>query len=149
MKLYIKAMSMKRSDLKEYIESHTRQTIIALAQLYLFPHGNRVHWRKEVWEKFHEMHKLKFNNKLPSAKFILDNSYELHQSMTCRLLQYAIDKEDKYTPISSRRESEFLVIVKDYFLWLANQLSQQEIINTKEVLDELDNLGLTENYDRE
>lgn len=149
MKVYVKSMSMSRGDLKDWIESHTKQTIIALAQLYLFPSGNRIHWRKEVWEKFHEMHKLKFNNKLPSAKFILNNSYELHQAMTCRLLQYAIDKEEKYTPISNIRESEFMVIVEDYFIWLANQLSQKEIVNTQEVLDELDNLGLTEKYDRE
>ncbi len=149
MKVYIEAMSMSRGDLKEWIEAHTQQTIIALAQLYLFPQGNRAHWRKEVWEKFHNMHKLKFNNKLPSSKFILNNSYELHQAKICRLLQYAIDKEEKYTPISSRRESEFLLIVQDYFIWLANQLSQTDLINTQEVLDELDSLGLTVDYERE
>lgn len=147
MKVYIQSMSMNRGDLREYIESHTRQVIIALAQLYLFPSGSRVHWRKEVWDKFNEMHTLKFSKKLPSAKFIMDNSYAVYINRITGLLQYAIDKEEDYTPIKSIDEEAFRVLVHDYFLWLAEKLSQNEFLNKTEVLAKLDQLGLTEVYD--
>lgn len=149
MKICIKAMSMNRGNLRAWIDDHTRQTIIALAQLYLFPHGNRVHWRKEVWEKFHEMHRLKPSNKLPSSKFILDNSFNLYQPTLMRLIQYALDKEENYIPIRNIQESEFMLMVEDYFLWLANYLSQTDTLNKQDVLDKLDEIGLTEEYNRE
>ena len=147
MKIYISAMSMDRGDLRSWIESHTKQTIIALAQLYVFPSGPRVHWREEVWSKFSEIHRLKPRNKLPSAKLILDNSYEVYKNQLMNLIQHAIDKETKYIPITNIDESEFRLIVHDYFLWLANKLSQNDYLIKAEVLERLDQLGLTEQYD--
>lgn len=147
MKIYIYAMSMDRGDLRAWIESHTRQTIVALAQLYLFPTGPRVHWREEVWSKFSEIHRLKPKNKLPSAKLILDNSYQVYKNQLRNLLDHAIDKEIKYTPISNIDESEFQLIVYDYFLWLANEFSQKDYLIKADVLRKLDQLGLTEQYD--
>ena len=147
MKMYISAMSMYRGDLKDWIEDHTYQVIVALGQLYLFPTGNRVHWRKEVWEKFSRMHTLKPGRKLPSAQFILDNSYGIYKSKMLSILQYVIDKESDYTPISDIDDERFRLIVQDYFLWLANYLSQYDILHKVDVLSELDGLGLTEVID--
>lgn len=147
MKKYIYAMSMNRGDLRDYIESHTRQVIIALAQLYLFPIGNRVHWRKEVWEKFNTIHTLKPLKKLPSAKFIFDNSYSLYLKRIPALLQYAIDKEEQYSPIDTMDYEEFRVIVYDYFIWLSDYFSQTADLAKSDVLEELDRLGLTEVYE--
>lgn len=148
MKVYIKAMSMSRGNLRDWIEDHTYQVIIALGQLYLFPDGNRTHWRKEVWEKFSRIHTLKPSRKLPSAKFILDNSYSLYQNKMASILQYVIDKESEYVPISSIDDERFRLIVEDYFLWLASYLSQTELLDKDDVLSELDRLGLTETYGR-
>lgn len=149
MKVYVSAMSMRRGDLQDYVEAHTRQVIIALAQLYLFPSGPRVHWRKGVWEKFNEMHTLKPMKKLPSAKFILDNSFEIYKNRLVDMLQYAIDKEEKYAPIGNVDDYEFRVLVHDYFIWLANMFSSQELIRKSDVYQELDRLGLTEQYFKE
>lgn len=70
MKIAVLGMSKSRKDLGDWIEDHTWQTMVAIAQLYAFPNGNRVHWRKEVWEKFDRMHLFRHNSKLPDAKFI-------------------------------------------------------------------------------
>ena len=146
MKIYIVGMSMARGNLRAWIEAHTRQTIIALAQLYLFPYGNRVHWRKEVWSKFSEMHRLKPSNKLPSAQFIFDNSYNVYINSLNDLLQYVIDKEHEYDPISGWNEDNFRIVVEDYFLWLSDMLSRKDWISMEDCYSRLDRLGLTEKY---
>lgn len=63
------------------------------------------------------------------------------------ILQYVIDKESDYTPISDIDDERFRLIVQDYFLWLANYLSQYDILDKVDVLSELDGLGLTEVID--
>lgn len=143
MKKYVYAMSIKRSDLGDWIDNHTFQVMVALAQLYLFPTGNRVHWRKEVWEKFSRMYRLKHSNKLPSADFILQNSWGRNKHNVNNALNYAIDKEDSYTP-KSYTYDEFYQIVEDYFMWLASQLSQNETLRLSDVKEELNSLGLSE-----
>ena len=46
---YIKAAAMKQKSLAAWIEERTSPTLLALAQLYLFPDNeNKLHWRKEV-----------------------------------------------------------------------------------------------------
>lgn len=144
MKRAIVGMSKKRKELAAWIEDHTFQTIVALAQLYLFPTGNRVHWRKEVWEKFSRMYPLRSSGKLPSAQFILDNSWGMNKRWAKNALQYAMDKEEDYEPRKDAQFQEFYQIVDDYFNWLADRLSQENQLSLKEVLDELDRLGLDE-----
>lgn len=149
MKRYILGMSMSRGDLADWIDNHTYQTLVALAQLYLFPSGNRVHWRKEVWEKFSRVYTLKRTNKLPSAQFILDNSWNKHKPRLARIMQYAADKEDEYTPARKTTIDEFYQIAEDYFYWLADSLSREPEVLLSEVKEELDRLGLTEIDDRQ
>lgn len=138
------AMSRSRKDLGSWIEDHTFQVMVALAQLYLFPHGNRVHWRKEVYEKFSQMFPFRHNNKLPDQKFILDNSWNVNSRFIHNALQRAIDKETEYVPIDNIDENEFYVIVEDYFMWLSYSLSKTNRVSLQEVLEELDRLGLSE-----
>ena len=148
MKRCILGMSMKRGDLGDWIDNHTFQVIVALAQLYLFPEGNRIHWRKEVWEKFSRIYTLKRSNKLPSAQFILDNSWNKYKGRIDRILQYAEDKEDNYIPIKNATVDEFYQIAEDYFYWLADSFSRNQELLLSEVKEELDRLGLTAIDDR-
>ncbi len=143
MKQYIIGMSMRRTDLGDWIDHHTFQVMVALAQLYLFPQGDRIHWRKEVWEKFSRMYTLKPSAKLPSADFILKYSWGRNKHNVENALQYALDKEDEYTP-DSYTFDEFYQIVEDYFLWLASNLSHNETLRLADVKSELDSLGLDE-----
>jgi len=143
MKQYIVGMAFRRSDLGDWIDNHTFQVMVALAQLYLFPSGNRIHWRKEVWEKFSRMYTLKKTNKLPDSDFILQNSWGRNKHNVLNALNYAIDKEDSYSPRIYTYD-EFYQIVEDYFIWLASKLSKNETVRLAEVKEELDSLGLDE-----
>ena len=144
MKRMIVGMSMSRRDLQDWIDNHTFQVMVALAQLYLFSEGNRVHWRKEVWEKFSRMYTLKHNGKLPDAQFILDSSWGRNKHDVATALQYAKDKEDNYKSREGTTFDEFYQIVEDYFLWLADSLSRNGVLVLSDVKDELDRLGLDE-----
>lgn len=144
MKRMIVGMSKSRSDLGSWIEDHTWPVMVALAQLYLFPHGPRVHWRKEVWEKFDRMHLFKHNNKLPDAKFILCNSWEVNRKFVADSIQYAIDKEENYSPRNDIDVHELSTIMEAYFTWVASKLCNHVALQKDEVLSKLDELGLTE-----
>lgn len=142
MKRFIFA-AKSRSDLGAWIEDHTPQVMIAIAQLYVFPSGNRTHWRKEVWEKFSEMHAFKHNNKLPSAKFILDNSWKVNERYVDNVIRFVIGKEEEYTPREDINVSELYDILESYFKWLADYLSKNRFLIPQDVNKKLDELGLT------
>ena len=144
MKRIIYGMSMRRKDLADWIEDHTFQVMVALAQLYLFPTGNRVHWRKEVWEKLSVMYPLKSTHKFPSADFIFEKSWEANKRYINDAMQRALDKEESYDPLPGTTYDEFYQITKDYFLWLSSMLCNCKQIPLQEVKSELDRLGLDE-----
>lgn len=144
MKRMILGMSMKRKDLAAWIDNHTFPTMVALAQLYLFPYGPRVHWRKEVWEKLSKVYRLKKTNKLPDAQFILESSWGLNKHNVNNALRYAQDKEENYDVRDGATYDEFYQIVEDYFIWVADKLSQNETLDLREVKEELDSLGFDE-----
>ena len=150
MKMYIRGMALSRSDLGNWIDNHTFQVMVALAQLYLFPSGTqRKHWRIEVWEKLSRMHKLKMTNRLPSADFIFKNSFGRNKGNISDALQYAKDKEHDLIPQASEVYGDFYQVVEDYFMWLAGELSHSETVVMQDVLNELDRLGLPESVDYE
>ena len=140
---------MSRSALGNWIDNHTFQVMVALAQLYLFPQGTRKHWRTEVWEKLSRMHKLKMTNKLPSSEFIFKYSFGRNKHLIASALQYAKDKEQDLRPKDSEVYGDFYQIVEDYFMWLAGQLSATDTVEIADVLKELDRLGLPEVVDYE
>lgn len=144
MKRMIVGMSKSKSDLGSWIEDHTWPVMVALTQLYLFPYGPRVHWRKEVWEKFDRMHLFRHNNKLPDAEFILANSWNVNKPFVEDAIQYAIDKEEDYSPRDDINIYELSSIMQSYFEWVASILSEHVALQKDDVLTKLDDLGLTE-----
>ncbi len=143
---YILAMSKSRVDLEAWIEDQTLPTMIALAQLYVFPYGARTHWRREVWEKFHIMHLFRHNKKLPDAQFILKSGWNVNNSNSKleNVIDFVISKEEAYQPRNDIDLNQFRNICEAYFKWLANELSQRDLLAPKKVYEELDRLGLTE-----
>lgn len=141
MKLYI-FTSKSRKDLGDWIEDHTFQVMVAISQLYAFPTGPRFHWRQEVWEKFDRMKLFRHNKKLPDAKFILENSWEVNKGFVDSALNYAIDKETDYIPKENLDISELTNIIEQYFIWLADELSKKPAVRLESVLKKLDELGL-------
>lgn len=145
MKRYIFANAKYKDDIEDMIQDATPQIIEPLAQLYLFP-GTKIcgHWRKEVWNRIPTMPLLKGRNKLPSAKFIFKNSYELFQFDIDAIVQQALDHESDLTPDYERLANmyQFKKIVRTYFTWLSEYLSKHKVVNPTDVYNELDSLGL-------
>lgn len=145
MKRYIFANAKYKDDIEDMIQDATPQIIEPLAQLYLFP-GTEIcgHWRKEVWNRIPTMPLLKGRNKLPSAKFIFKNSYELFQFDIDAIVQQALDHESDLTPDYERLANmyQFKKIVRTYFTWLSEYLSKHKVVNPTDVYNELNSLGL-------
>ena len=148
MKRYIKAtnifgMSKSKSDLAAWIEDRTFPTMCALAQLYVFPNNeNKNHWRQEVWGSFNRIHVFRHNNKLPSAEFIYKSSWGVDSGFVESAIDWAIDKEAKFTPRDDINIQELTDIMNSYFIWISEMLSKDIFISTNKVYKELDELGL-------
>lgn len=145
MKRHIFANAKYKDEIEDMIQDATPQIIEPLAQLYLFP-GTEIcaHWRQEVWNRIPTMPLLKGRNKLPSAKLIFKNSYELFQFDIDAIVQQALDHESDLTPDYERLANmyQFKKLVRTYFTWLSEYLSKHKVVNPTDVYNELDNLGL-------
>lgn len=136
-------LAQRRKDVSDWIEDRTLPVIDALAQLYLFPNTEYVnHWKREVWGNLSRVKLLSGKKKLPSKKFILDSSWEIHKNRLDDCLEYAIGKEYLLTPRSDTSSSEFYQIVEKYFDWLAGELSARLQVFPKDVYSKLEELGL-------
>ena len=145
MKRYIFANAKYKDEIEDMIQDATPQIIEPLAQLYLFPDTEICrHWRQEVWNRIPTMPLLKGRNKLPSAKLIFKNSYELFQFDIDAIVQQALDHESDLIPDYERLANmyQFKKLVRTYFTWLSEYLSKHKVVNPTDVYNELDNLGL-------
>lgn len=148
MKLYIKASAARRkSDIAEMIQDMTPQIMESLAQIYLFSDRYpeyKNHWRNEVWNRIPRMPLVKHKNKLPDAKLIYDNSYNMYKGYIETILERAIEHEKNLTPDYSKLEdvSDFNDIVQSYFEWLSSYLSVNALARPKDIYMKLDELGL-------
>lgn len=143
MKRYIYAMSTSKSDLSAWIEDHTFPVMCALAQLYLFETAqDRNHWKKEVWSNFNQMKRLKSNNKLPSAKFIYQSSWEPNSDCVGDAVKWAINHDESLSPRDDIKLNELHTIMQEYFEWLSIKLSNSIYLDSGEVYNKLDELGL-------
>ena len=136
---------MKKKDLEAAIDEKTWPTLLALAQLYLFPDNiNKMHWRKGVWANFHRVVPLKSKNKYPSTSFIFESSWIHNRRNLRKIIQEAIGKEDKFEADAFRYQNwtMFEDLTFDYFEWLSKELSKNGIVEATDVYAKLAELGL-------
>lgn len=75
MKLCIKCQAVRKSDLKDKLESQMRTCMEHLAKLWVFPNSPYDgHWHIEVWNCYAKSAKLNPSNRLPNPKFVYDKS---------------------------------------------------------------------------
>lgn len=148
MNLYLKASAARRkSDIAEMIQDLTPQIMEPLAQIYLFSDRYpeyKNHWRNEVWNRIPRMPLVKHKNKLPDAKLIYDNSYNMYKGYIETILERAIEHEKNLMPDYDKLEdvSDFDAIVQSYFKWLSSYLSVNALARPKDIYEKLDDLGL-------
>ena len=146
MKRYIRAMSKGKSELGDYFETHTRPIIYHLIKLYLYPSNPAVkHWRREVANQLSASYTLRGSHKLPSADFIMKNSFDVHgrfipTSIKCVIDQYG--EPEYYTHDDFDAQDLALAeSIEQYFLWLASRLSEVQQIPYSEIYNYLENHG--------
>ena len=140
MKRYIYAMSRSRRDVGAALEQGCDELIMHLIKLRVFPDADAVfHWRQEVAEKLHRCDTFKVSHKLPSVKFILQNTYQVHEGRIDRYIH--IVSVDYAEDMHSFDKDVLKQDIYDYFEWLANELSQYGRVAYQDIYTKLEELG--------
>lgn len=104
-------------------------------------------WREELYSILHSTPLLR-HGKLPKAKLIYRNLWEIHEDTLIRVLEGTIkdikfqddhDLELSYSPCMYRSA---LLYCKEYFKWISDHLSEYEYLTRYQVFDYLNTLGL-------
>ena len=141
--LFTYCMSKFKSELAGWIEDHTFPVMCAIAQLYLFENCDvSSHWRQEVWASFKDMRLLRRQNKLPTSKFIFENSWKINEGFVNDAVTWAIDHENTLHCQKDVDVNQLYDIMERYFKWLSDQLSKHKTISSTAVYTKLDELGL-------
>lgn len=141
--MYIYGMSYRRSDLAAWIEDHTFPAMICLAQLYMFPNSeNRRHWATELFATFHSMRVLRGTSRVPSSRFIFENSWGIDEKYFKDACNAAEDKELELDVREDFSYDAVRELMRSYFEWIASELSVHRAITLSDVFNELDVLGV-------
>lgn len=126
MKKYIYSMSTSKSDLGDYFESATRPVIEHLIKLYLYPDNRSVnHWRREVAKFLNSTDTLKGSHKLPSAGFIMKNTFKVHQTSIPAYVKQIVYLYSKPDVDVNKHIDTIVYQIRKYFEWVAGRLSHE------------------------
>ena len=136
---------MRKSELKFWINDKTFHTMSLLTELYTSRNSLDRHLRRlSVWEAFHEIKLLGCRNKVPSARFIYTWSWKYNKDYLEDAIIWATSHEQISMHSDKINKRELYCIVSEYFRWLSQQLAKHRIVHIESVMNELDELGLTE-----
>lgn len=139
MKVYVKAFSSRRSEIRQELHSISKQIDKHIIRLLIYPTNSLVkHWKHEIWTFQNDIDRLKGTNKYPSSNFIFD-ALAVHNDITDNLILIVKETEYELTPqdISVGAATAALV---EYQTWLADNLSKYGVVRHKEVEDKLDEI---------
>lgn len=135
---------MKETALQEYIHDHAFYTIVALLKLCISNENDKGALVNDVWLSFHKMYRLNETNSLPSSEFIYIASVESNEQNMIHALLFSIHdvmlSNISYTVPKSKHEFDF--IVQNYFRWLSDELSHDELIDPQAVQLKLVEIGV-------
>ena len=140
MKRIIYALSKSRKDVAADIEQGCRELILHLIKLWFFPYSKDVaKWRREVAEKLCSVDTFKGKHSLPSAKFILEHSWEVHQSHIPRYLE--LIELDYGCSQNSKSLDAMVDNMRKYFVLVADELAHNGVVPFRTLYNFLDLLG--------
>lgn len=148
MRIYITAQAMQKRDIETKFAVKISDTVEHLFKLYLMPnHSSRNHWEGEIFGFIHKVEKLKRTNRYPSAQEIYKWTYDKVQDIVTDKKQMSIEIRDvceRYNmditiPIEEIMNA-FNELCVDYFHWLADRLSTDGSVTSRDVYAKLDSL---------
>lgn len=139
MEIHVKAFSKSQKDIMSKLDSATPEVILHLMKVWLWPNvESQNKWQHEVWSNLNNVDKLKSNNKYPSAEFILNNTWvPNNDTISDRVLVLMEDMEE--LPIRFKINNLYKAL-KEYFIWIATQLSESGFVSEKSIRDKLEEL---------
>ena len=152
MKRYIKSkiygQATSRKDLGDGLHSSSKPIVQELIKLWIYPNSQYVkHWRSEIRASLQEVDILKHSHKLPSKKFILENTWNEHKKRLFTQYENEVDKillkESELEPDIDRLDNfeEFFDSAESYFIWLSENLSKEGIVKNSDIYKKLEELG--------
>lgn len=136
------AISLPKREIASRLEVTTRQLIFHLIKLYLYPDSIYTnHWNNDVYNTLHSVSTIKRSHKLPSKKFILDNTIGLNKRFIPSLIKVI---EDDYTDQNGESIEYTLDEIESamymYFDWISSVLSRDGYLSRKSVYETLKEL---------
>lgn len=136
----ILCMSESRKDIANKIESGVPELILHLIKLRRYPDSQDVNkWRQEVAEKLYRISTLKNTHKFPDPDFILKHTWGVYESQL-PYYYYMIVRDYGESVVDTNVPSLYDDI-HDYFIWLADMLSQHGRVAFQDVYERLRELN--------
>lgn len=140
MRIYIRAMSDERREIRRDLVHASEQVVTHLIKLMIFPNAEyHNHWESEIHSFLHKVSKVKGKNKWPDYKFIKE-AISTHNDMIPEFIQIVIDEEDQLTAYDDIDISAVEKVIETYCVWLATQLSTKGFVIKSEVISELESI---------
>ena len=134
-------MAQDKKSVREFLWPRAGQIIQHLLQIYMYPNIDATnHWGAEVYGFINKLPKLKHNNKYPSEKFILDNTWNIWNDAIIDMINSAIKEYGQ--PQQDVDKNVIADLIYKYFQWLANHLSIEGQITKSDMVAYIKQLGI-------
>lgn len=129
----IREMSYSKSDAVRKFMHYNEMRIEHLIMVYLYPHNDSVeHWINEISAWCRNSYRVKPRNKLLAASTLYDllwirpkDGYT--EQRVRKFVDYLII--EKHLPEVNYSYHNMIKYLESFFLWLSNELSQEDFIN--------------------
>lgn len=130
-----------KRDIQSELRNHSGELFRHLLKLYCYPdHQSAEHWKDEIYSFLNDVALFKHNKKLPSSKFILQNTYDIWEDSTDIAVKKIMRDYGSF-PWSRVRSKDFHRMAYDYFSKLADVLSKEGSVTRQEVHEMLEESG--------
>lgn len=137
---YLLEMSKPIQDVKQLLHDSEEQRILNLMQIFII-RGNTInHWINELYGCCNRTYKLKSNNRFLGKKSLENILWFEWEDCFYNWLPgylFLVAKKEGKTELPEFDEERLYQFMKDYHLWLAEQLSAKGQVSLKEVKDKI------------
>lgn len=139
MKMYIKAFSSRRNDIRQDLRNISKEIDKHIIKLLIYPDNPLIeHWKHEIWAFQNDIDRMKGAKRYPSSSFIFD-ALSVHNDIVGNLI--LIVKETEYKlEAQDISEGAAEAALEEYQKWLADNLSKYGVVRHKAVETKLDEI---------
>lgn len=131
--MYIYCFSRNKSEIEYNLHNKAEGVHEHLLRCFMYPnHESFNHWCNEIYSFISRIQKLKGSNKLPSARWIFNNTCKVVNDRTEQKVIHVIEQD--YGPQESNYSAHQIAhMIELYFLWLSIQLSTVGVVSKSNV----------------